>query len=171
MAVTNVTLMPEVVKYGSAYEDYFSFVDDEVISEGDLIRVNNNGEINLADATAASGRCLSGMALEDGTDGAAAIKVLIFGSDTVLKIATADSTDPATNFGVGVNYEMDGAVATKKWALATSTTNPVFQVVGLVQTAQPWHDAYSTWTGASTVDNSYILVRPLQSVLDATGIA
>lgn len=161
-----ITRNPEVVAYGGAREDYFNYTDAEAISEGDLVRLTQDGTIKLADA--ASAGAVHGIALEDGTTGGDTIKVLLFADDTYVKIQCYGTTEPE-DLTLGIAYTLD--VTTKKMAVTSTTTNGVAIVVAYAGTSQPWHDPYGTFDEAIGTDNNCVIVRFAAATLDATAAA
>ena len=93
MTVALCTKGPQVVRYGGAIEQRFTYVDGEVYNMGDLVRVSTTGTIELAEA--ASAGAVHGMALSDGTTGETTVPVLLFASDTVIAIEAEDGKTPA----------------------------------------------------------------------------
>ena len=165
MATTGVTMQPEVIALGGAREDYFNFTDAEAISEGDLIRITTGGTIKLAAVNRDSiAGAVHGIALEDGTTGGDAIKVLLFADDTYIKIQCIDSLAPST-LKVGEEYDLEDG--TNVWGItSTADTNSVAQVVAYAGTAQPWHDAYSAFDEAVGTANNSVIIKFTNTTLD-----
>ena len=169
--VTNVTMQPEVVALGGAVPDYYNLVDGATISEGDLVRICSDGTVELASlATNVKAGACHGIALEDGTDADAAIKVLKFAGDTYIKIQCADSVAPE-DLSIGSTYIPDANSVTKKWAVVGTTANGYLTVVARAGTATPWTIARGGWDEGITTDNNSVIVKIAQSVLDTFSTA
>ena len=84
MAVANVK-RPEVVRYGGAIEQRFTYQDAATIVMGDLIRISTSGTVEVAAASSAG--AVHGMALEAGTTAGDDIAVLLFAPDTVVSMS------------------------------------------------------------------------------------
>jgi hypothetical protein len=165
MAVAGCTKGPQVVRYGGAIEQRFTYVDGEVYSQGDLVRISTTGTIELAGA--ASAGAVHGMALSAGTTGETTVPVLLFANDTVIAIETIDTKAPE-DLVIGLSYTLE--VSTGLNGITDTTTNGVAKVVDKPATGKPWAEvtdnaAYDT---ASDTVNGYVYVSILQSVLDGS---
>lgn len=163
MAVTGCTKGPQVVRYGGAIEQRFTYVDGEVYNEGDLIRVAEDGSIKLAEA--ASAGAVHGMALSAGTTDGDVVPVLLFASDTVIAIEAIDTKTPA-DLAIGDVYTLEVSAGLN--GVTDTTANGVVMVTDKPATGQPWDDATGTYDTASDTVNGYVYVRPIQSVLDGS---
>jgi len=163
MAVTGCTQTPKVVKYGGAREERYAYVDGEVYSMGDLIRISTTGTVELAEANSAG--AVHGIALSAGTTGETTVPVLLFASDTVIAIQTIDTKTPA-DIDVGSIYTLE--VSSGLNGVTDTTTNGVAMCVDKPATDQPWADTTGTYDVASDTANGIVYVRIIQSVLDGT---
>lgn len=167
MATTGVTMQPQVVQLGGAVPDYYEVAAGSVdtIGKGDLIRINDAGTIDLAEA--ASAGAVHGIALEDAT-AATTLKILRFASDTILQIQCVDSLEPE-ELEIGEEYTLEDG--TNVWGITSTTTNGVALVVGRAGTRQPWHVARGGWDEAVGTDNNSVYVRFSDATLSAVAAA
>lgn len=164
MATTGVTAQPEVVAYGGAVEDYYTYTDAEAISEGDLIRITSSGTVKLAEINKASiVGAVHGIALEDGTTGGDTIKVLLFADDTYIKMQTIDGEAPS-DLTVGATYTLEDG--TNVWAVTATTTNGIATVVQTAGSRQPWTIARGGWDETASTDNNSVIVKFTNTILD-----
>ena len=166
MAVTSVTMGPQVYNRGGAWEESYAYTDAEVFAPGDLIRLTTSGTIKMADT--ASAGAVSGMALETGSTDGDVTRVLMFAPDTVLKMQTIDGEAP-TDLTKGVAYALD--VTSGSQAVTTTTTNGVAMVVGYAGTTQPWTDVTESFDETPGTDNNSVLIRFLAATLDGYAAA
>jgi len=157
MALT-LAKRPEVVRLGGAYEERYAYTDAAAINPGDLIRLSTAGSIEVATPVSCHG-----MALETGTTGGDVLPVLMFATDTVVKLSTEDGDKP-TDFEKGVAYILE--VGSNEFALVDTTTNGIAIVVDYADTAQPWSDATSSFSDPSTALGGSVLVRFTAACLD-----
>ena len=169
MAVTGVTMYPQVVWLGGAREerDAYTTAGTDTIAAGDLIRINDAGTLDLAEA--ASAGAVHGMALEGDAGSAKQIAILLFAADTIIKIATIDGEAPS-DLTKGLVYTLE-VTAGSPAAITATTTNGVALVVEYSGTGQPWDDATSTYNEAVGTDNNSVHARILTSVLDGNAAA
>ena len=167
MATTLNTAGPEVYHLGGATEAYYSILADgeDTIKEGDLIRINDAGKLDLAQP--ASAGAVHGMALEDAT-AETATKVLLFATDTVLKMQVIDGAEPEELL-LGTAYTLEDG--TDLWAVTATTTNGVAIIVGRAGEDTPWQIARGAWDEAVGTDNNSVLVRFSAGTLDAVAAA
>jgi hypothetical protein len=163
MTVALATKGPQVVRYGGAIEQRFTYVDGEVYNEGDLIRIASGGSIKLAEANSAG--AVHGIALSAGTTDGDTVPVLLFEADTVIAIQAEDGKAPE-DYEIGSNFTL--LVTAGLNGLVDVTTNGVAKVVDKPATGQPWTDATGTYDTAADTANGYVYVRIIQSVLDGS---
>jgi hypothetical protein len=169
MAVASVTTKAQIVHLGAGYEERQSFTAGGVdtIYAGDLIRINDAGTIDVAEA--ASAGAVHGMALEANAAAATILPIVLFAPDTVLKIQTIDSEAPS-DLTKGLVYTLEVSTANKQ-AITATTTNGVGLVVAYAGDSIPWTSAVTSFDETVTDDNNSVHVRILASVLDGNAAA
>lgn len=167
MATASVTTQPEVYVPGGGREERYAYLCGSVdtIGKGDLIRINDAGTIDLAES--ASAGAVHGIALEDGTAGAA-LPVFLFASDTQVKIQCVDTVAPE-DLTAGEAYTLEDG--TNVWGVTSTTTNGVAIVVDEAATDQPWTIARGGWGETASTNNNSVIVRFAAATLDATAAA
>lgn len=168
MAVTGVTMKPQIVKMGGATEERYAYPAGGVdtIYAGDLIRLNSSGSIDLAEA--ASAGAVHGIALE-ASSGTNILPIIKFASDTIVKMQVIDGSEPE-ELTKGVAYTLETSTA-QKAAVTATTTHGVAIVVDYADTGIPWTDANGSFDEDSGTDNNCVLVRFAAATLDATAAA
>lgn len=167
MAVTGVTRAPQIVFMGSATEERDTYTSGGVdtIAAGDLVRINDAGALDLAEA--ASAGAVHGIALEGDSGAATQIAIVKFAADTIIKIQTIDGEAPS-DLVKGDSYTLE-VTAGALGAITATTTNGVALVTAYAGTGQPWEDAtgtYDEYPTATDGDNNSVYCRILASVLD-----
>lgn len=165
MAVANVK-RPEVVRYGGAIEQRFTYQDAATIVMGDLIRISTSGTVEVAAASSAG--AVHGMALEAGTTAGDDIAVLLFAPDTVVSMSAIDAVAP-TSLLKGVTYTLE--IGTNEFGVTTTTTNGVATISDWADTGQPWNDTTGTYAPDSTSNGGTVLVRFSAAILDGAQAA
>lgn len=169
MAVASVTTKPEIVSLGAGREERQSYTAGGVdtIYAGDLIRINDAGTIDVAEA--ASAGAVHGMALEANAATAAIIPIVLFAPDTLVKMQTIDGEAPS-DLDKGEEYTLEVSTANKQ-AVTATTTNGVALVVAYAGDSIPWEDVTGSFSETSTVDNNSVIVRFTAATLDAVAAA
>ena len=173
MAVTGVTEYPQIVEWGNAREvrDVYTTGGVDSIVAGDLIRINAVGAIDLAEA--ASAGAVHGIALEADGGSATQIGVVLFGTDTIIKIHCIDGTAPS-DLVIGDAYTIEVTAGSPAAITETNGATGVALVVKYAGTSQPWDDAtgtYDEYPTATDGDNNSVHVRILSTILDAVASA
>ena len=170
MAVTGITGKPQVVKYGSAHEERYAYVDGAAIEMGDLIRINTAGEVVLAALTTGTAGAVHGIALEAvASEVNETVSVLLFAADTEVALQTDDSTaiftaPSTTNIAKQASYTI--AVTSGVWNITSTAVAGVALVTDYAATGQPWHDVSGTYSNVLTAFHGTVYVRFAQSILD-----
>ena len=153
---------------------YHRLKDDTDIIAGDLVRINNAGEIELASADNTDGGAVHGIALQNG--GAVATEdgmtlaygdlfpIAVFNSDTVLAIPLPadDNWGDMENIGVGTTAVLD--VTSGAMTLTDVVADGPVLITGL-----PSDDQSFDPDQGDTVDNGYVYCKVPQAVLDGRG--
>jgi hypothetical protein len=169
MAVASVTMKPHIVEWGGATEKRNTYTAGGVdtIYAGDLIRINDAGTIDVAES--ASAGAVHGMALQANAASAVIIPIVLFATDTIVKMQTIDGEAPS-DLDKGEEYALEVSTANKQ-AVTATTTNGVALVVDYAGTGQPWDDRTGTYDETSTTDNNSVFVRFTSATLDAVAAA
>ena len=162
MAVANVK-RPEVVRYGGAIEQRFTYLDAATIVMGDLIRISTSGTVEVAAASLPG--AVHGMALEAGTTGGDDIAVLLFADDTVISMSAIDAVAPTT-LKKSVAYTLE--LGTNEFGVTATDTNGVAIIVDYADTGNPWSDTTGTYPQDSTAVGGTVLVRFGAATLDGS---
>jgi len=164
MAVTGITGKPEVVRYGSAREERYAYVDGGAFEIGDLIRLTSGGEIKIADVDSSAAGAVHGIALASvPSEVNETVPILLFAEDTVIGIQTVDSLSP-DGLAKGQTYTLETSGGL--WGITSTTTNGVGTVEDFAATGIPWSDPTGTYDNDITVDNNKVLVSFAQAILD-----
>jgi hypothetical protein len=166
MAVANVK-RPEVVRYGGAYEQRFTYVNSDTLALaiGDLVRITTAGTVEVALASAAG--AVSGMALEAAVVDAE-VSILLFADDTVLSMSAIDAVAPTT-LKKSVAYTLELGTAPNEFGVtATSGATGIAIVVDYADTGNPWSDTTGTYDNDSTAVGGTVLVRFGAATLDGS---
>ena len=164
MAVTGIEGKPEVVRYGSAREERFAYVDGGAFEIGDLIRLTSGGEIKIAAINTSAAGAVHGIALASvPSEVNETVPVLLFAEDTVLGIQTIDGLAPSgLSKGQSYTLETSGGL----WGVTAVTTNGVATVDDFAATGIPWTDRTGIYDNDITVNNNKVLVSFAQAILD-----
>lgn len=162
MATASVVGKPEVVKLGGAVEERYDYVGGETCLAGDLIRISSAGTVKLAEINTAG--AVHGIALYDVAADGEVAPVLLFASDTVVRIPCIDTVAPE-DLSKGTSYTLEKG--TGVWGVTAVTTNGIALVMGYAGTATPWTDRTGSFDEDITVDNNRVDVRFTAATLDA----
>lgn len=164
MAVTGITGKPEVVKYGSAHEERYAYVDGAAIEIGDLIRINTAGEAVLAALTTGTAGAVHGISLATvASEVNETIPVLLFAVDTEVAIQCVDTVAPE-DLSKRSTYTLETSGGL--WGITATTTAGVATVDDFAATGIPWKDITGTYDNDVTVDNNKVVVSFAQAILD-----
>lgn len=136
MAFGSVILKPRVVVQGGAVVKDNTYTVNGSAADwkaGDLLRLNNNGTVELV-ADAANQRVL-GMALEDvdvSVESGKFAKVLVFATDTILEAQLNSATAPAQT---DIGDKRDMSCVSGAFAVDTSTSNTIVEIVDVWKNA------------------------------------
>jgi hypothetical protein len=165
MALT-LAKRPEVVRYGGATEQRFTYVNSDTLALeiGDLVRVTTAGTVEIA--LAASAGAVSGMALESvAVD--AEVSVLLFADDTVISMSAIDAVTPSTTLLKSVAYTLE--IASNEFGVtATDGATGIAIIVDYADTGNPWSDTTGTYPQDSTTAGGTVLVRFGAATLDGS---
>jgi hypothetical protein len=169
MAVASVTRKPQIVKMGGATEERYTYTAGGVdtIYAGDLIRINDAGTIDVAEASSAG--AVHGIALEANAASAVVLPIIKFASDTIVKIQCIDTVAPE-DIDKGEEYTLEVSTANKQ-AITSTTTNGVALVTDYAATGQPWEDRTSVYDETDSTDNNSVFVRFTDATLSAVAAA
>jgi hypothetical protein len=164
MALT-LAKRPEVVRYGGATEQRFTYVNSDTLALeiGDLVRVTTAGTVEIALGVSAG--AVSGMALEAAVVDAE-VSILLFADDTVLSMSAVDDVAPTT-LKKSVAYTLE--IASNEFGV-TSTTGAtgIAIIVDYADTGNPWSDTTGTYDNDSTAVGGTVLVRFGAATLDGS---
>ena len=155
MALT-LAKRPEVVRYGGATEQRFTYVNSDTLALeiGDLVRVTTSGTVEIA--LAASAGAVSGMALESAAVDAD-VAILLFADDTVISMSAIDAV-VATTLKKSVAYTIE--IASNEFGVtATTGATGIAIIVDYAATGQPWNDTTGTYAPDSAELAGTVLVR------------
>lgn len=130
MAFSGIVIKPRVVVQGGAVVKDNTYTVNGAAADwkaGDLLRLNNNGTVQLV-ADAADQKVL-GIALEDvdvSVESGKFAKVLVLAADTILEAQLKSATAPAQT-DVGDKRDMD--CVSGAFAVDTETSNPIVEIV------------------------------------------
>jgi len=169
MAVASVTMQPQIVFWGNATEvrDVYTTGGVDTIAAGDLVRINDAGALDLAEA--ASAGAVHGIALEGDAGSATQIGIVKFGTETLVKIQCIDTVAPE-DLDLGEEYTLE-VTAGSNAGITSTTTNGVALVVQESATGQPWEDATGTYDETASTNNNSVIVRFTAATLDAVAAA
>ena len=156
MALT-LAKRPEVVRYGGATEQRFTYVNSDTLALeiGDLVRVTTAGTVEIALGVSAG--AVSGMALESAAVDAD-VAILLFADDTVVKLSAVDAVVPTTSLLKSVAYTLE--IASNEFGVtATSGATGIAIIVDYTSTGQPWNDTTGTYAPDSSSLGGTVLVR------------
>lgn len=163
MALT-LAKRPEVVRYGGATEQRFTYVNSDTLALeiGDLVRVTTAGTVEIALASAAG--AVSGMALESvAVD--AEVSVLLFADDTVISLSAIDAVAPTT-LKKSVAYTLE--IASNEFGVTSTSSSGIAIIVDYADTGLPWSDTTGTYDQDSTAVGGTVLVRFGAATLDGS---
>ena len=163
MALT-LAKRPEVVRYGGATEQRFTYVNSDTLALeiGDLVRVTTAGTVEIALASAAG--AVSGMALESvAVD--AEVSVLLFADDTVISLSAIDAVAPTT-LKKSVAYTLE--IASNEFGVTSTSSSGIAIIVDYADTGNPWSDTTGTYPQDSTAVGGTVLVRFGAATLDGS---
>jgi hypothetical protein len=165
MAVANVK-RPEVVRYGGAYEQRFTYVNSDTLALaiGDLVRITTAGTVEVALGVSAG--AVSGMALEAAVVDAE-VSILLFADDTVLSMSAIDAVAPTT-LKKSVAYTLELGTAPNEFGVTATSSSGVAIVVDYADTGNPWSDTTGTYDNDSTAVGGTVLVRFGAATLDGS---
>jgi len=151
-------------------EREYTVKTSQAFLQGELIRINTSGQIQVAALDSDTTGPVHGIALANaatylsgGDHAGETIPLALFNGDTVLgiQLMAAKDQDDVT---IGASYLL--AVASNKWTLTVTTTKGIATVE-----SKPANDAWFDPDSASDNDTGVVNITFSQALLDARGAA